>query len=45
MAEQAWVWVLAAGLALLLPLLVAGRTPEAEPTPVEVPAEDEPHRS
>ncbi len=44
MGEQAWVWVLAAGLALLIPLLVNRTGSEADTTPVEVPADDEPRR-
>ncbi|GIW08357.1 MAG: hypothetical protein KatS3mg060_3162 [Dehalococcoidia bacterium] len=44
MGEQAWVWVLAAGLAILLPFLVKGNRSEADASPVEVPADDEPRR-
>jgi hypothetical protein len=44
MGEQAWVWVLAAGLAVLILLLGNRRESDAETTPVEVPTDDEPRR-
>ncbi|MFN8535333.1 MAG: hypothetical protein U0556_17485 [Dehalococcoidia bacterium] len=42
MGEQALAWLLAAGLALLIPLLVNGNKTDTEP--VEVPVEDEARR-
>jgi hypothetical protein len=44
MGEQAWVWLLAAGLAALLPFVFNYARSDADATPVEVPADEEPRR-
>ncbi|MCS6802609.1 MAG: hypothetical protein RMM58_06890 [Chloroflexota bacterium] len=44
MGEQAWVWVLAAGVALLLPLFLRRTQETPDTTPVEVPVDEERRR-